>query len=93
MLLTIINVKWEKKNRKDVYSVLQRHNLKGVSIGWFRRERMAHIGSKGWYVVKLKELGVTKHPIERRKLEQYKTYILRQLYEQTMEKNRISPPT
>ncbi|WP_455662905.1 YflJ family protein [Pradoshia sp.] len=52
---------------------------------------MAYIGSKGWYVVKLRELGVTKHPIERRKLELYKTYILRQLYEQVREKKRISP--
>lgn len=49
---------------------------------------MSYIGSKGWYVAKLKELGVTKHPIERRKLELYKTYILRQLYEQTSEKKR-----
>ena len=43
---------------------------------------MAYTGSKGWYVAKLKENGMRRHPIERRKLELYKTYILKQLYEQ-----------
>jgi hypothetical protein len=43
---------------------------------------MAYIGSKGWYVAKLKEQGIRRHPIERKKLELYKTYILRKLYEQ-----------
>ncbi|MFB6466159.1 DUF2639 domain-containing protein [Cytobacillus sp. Hz8] len=36
---------------------------------------MAYPGSKGWYVQKLKELGVSKHPVDRKKLELYKTYI------------------
>lgn len=62
--------------------------LKGVEYRLHWGERMSYIGSKGWYVAKLKELGVTKHPIERRKLELYKTYVLRQLYEQTSEKKR-----
>ena len=43
---------------------------------------MAYVGSKGWYVAKLKESGMRRHPIERRKLELYKTYVLRKLYEQ-----------
>ena len=43
---------------------------------------MAYVGSKGWYVAKLKESGMRRHPIARRKLELYKTYVLRKLYEQ-----------
>jgi hypothetical protein len=43
---------------------------------------MAYIGSKGWYVAKLKENGIRRHPVERKKLELYKTYILKKLYEQ-----------
>ena len=43
---------------------------------------MAYTGSKGWYVTKLKESGMKSHPVERRKLELYKTFILRKLYEQ-----------
>jgi hypothetical protein len=38
---------------------------------------MAHIGSKGWYVKQLKELGVYYY--EGRKLETYKTHILASL--------------
>ena len=45
-------------------------------------DKMAYVGSKGWYVAKLKESGMRRHPIERRKLELYKTYVLRKLYEQ-----------
>ncbi|USK30788.1 YflJ family protein [Bacillus sp. CMF21] len=41
---------------------------------------MAYYGSKGWYVKKLREMGIMKHPIERRKLKLYKTYVLRNLY-------------
>ncbi|MDR4889370.1 DUF2639 domain-containing protein [Bacillus sp. HNG] len=41
---------------------------------------MAYPGSKGWYVKQLKEKGIHQHPVERKKLETYKTYILRQLY-------------
>ncbi|MDR0137479.1 YflJ family protein [Metabacillus idriensis] len=41
---------------------------------------MAYYGSKGWYVKKLREMGITKHPIERRKLKLYKTFVLRNLY-------------
>lgn len=65
-------------------------SLKDCSSGFLGGENMAYIGSKGWYVARLKEMGVTKHPIERRKLELYKTYILRQLYEQARAKNKIS---
>ncbi|MGG3470109.1 YflJ family protein [Neobacillus pocheonensis] len=41
---------------------------------------MAYQGSKGWYVQELKKIGITKHPVERRKIELYKTFILRNLY-------------
>lgn len=41
---------------------------------------MAHQGSKGWYITKLKEVGISKHPQERRKLEHYKTAVLANLY-------------
>ncbi|MGG3805285.1 YflJ family protein [Metabacillus fastidiosus] len=41
---------------------------------------MAYFGTKGWYIKELKALGITKHPIERRKLELYKTYVVRNLY-------------
>jgi hypothetical protein len=41
---------------------------------------MAYPGSKGWYIQKLKELGIRSHPTERKKLELYKTHILRNLY-------------
>lgn len=41
---------------------------------------MAYKGSKGWYIQELKEAGIRKHPIELKKLEQYKTYIVRNLY-------------
>ncbi|MEH7354466.1 DUF2639 domain-containing protein [Neobacillus drentensis] len=41
---------------------------------------MAYQGSKGWYVKQLKNIGITKHPIEHKKLELYKTFIVRKLY-------------
>lgn len=41
---------------------------------------MAYEGSKGWYIQELKKLGITKHPIEKRKLELYKTFEVRNLY-------------
>lgn len=41
---------------------------------------MAYPGSKGWYVKQLKERGVHQHPVERKKLETYKTAALRKLY-------------
>ncbi|GKU80883.1 DUF2639 domain-containing protein [Niallia sp. NCCP-28] len=44
---------------------------------------MAYYGTKGWYISRLKELGISKHPIEHKKLETYKTYIIRNLYYET----------
>ena len=41
---------------------------------------MAYPGSKGWYVKQLKENGILHHPVDRKKLEVYKTAILRKLY-------------
>ncbi|WP_409301164.1 DUF2639 domain-containing protein [Peribacillus sp. SCS-155] len=47
---------------------------------------MAYQYSKGWFIQKLKHEGISKHPIERRKLELYKTFVVRNLYEQYIEK-------
>ncbi|WP_210365118.1 DUF2639 domain-containing protein [Bacillus sp. REN3] len=41
---------------------------------------MAYKGSKGWYINELKKAGITKHPVGKRKLELYKTYIIRKIY-------------
>ncbi|MGA9225523.1 MAG: DUF2639 domain-containing protein [Mesobacillus sp.] len=41
---------------------------------------MAYDGSKGWYIKELKKMGLTKHPIDKRKLELYKTFVVRSLY-------------
>lgn len=49
---------------------------------------MAYKYSKGWFLKELKEAGITKHPIERKKLELYKTYIIRNLYNEVMEKKK-----
>ncbi|WP_442594147.1 YflJ family protein [Neobacillus sp. D3-1R] len=43
---------------------------------------MAYPGSKGWYVQELKKLGISKHPVEHKKMELYKTYVIRNLYVQ-----------
>ncbi|MEH6945258.1 DUF2639 domain-containing protein, partial [Bacillus sp. JJ722] len=40
---------------------------------------MAYKHSKGWYITQLKSIGITKHPIEQRKLELYKTFIIRRI--------------
>lgn len=45
-----------------------------------RGKYMAFKGSKGWYVQELKKLGINKHPIDQRKIELYKTYLVRNLY-------------
>jgi hypothetical protein len=44
---------------------------------------MAHLYSKGWFIQRLKEANVTKW--EGRKLEAYKTYIVRNLYFELIE--------
>ncbi|MGP7815966.1 DUF2639 domain-containing protein [Niallia sp. 01092] len=41
---------------------------------------MAYYGTKGWFISQLKALGLNRHPIEHKKLELYKTYVLRNLY-------------
>ena len=43
-------------------------------------KHMAYIHSKGWYISQLKGMGITKHPVDLRKLELYKTYVVRKLY-------------
>jgi hypothetical protein len=47
---------------------------------------MAYEGSKGWYIKELKKMGITKHPIEKRKLELYKTFVIRSLYFELLKK-------
>lgn len=39
-----------------------------------------HIYSKGWYIARLKEKGIHTHPLFKKKLESYKTYVVRNLY-------------
>lgn len=55
-----------------------------INIGQVEKRKgnvgMAYPGSKGWYVQQLKEVGVNRHPVDHRKLECYKTSILRKLY-------------
>ncbi|MEE6131988.1 DUF2639 domain-containing protein [Priestia aryabhattai] len=51
---------------------------------------MAHLYSKGWFIKELKAVNVTK--IEGRKLEIFKTYILRNLYLELVEDGTIKPP-
>ncbi|WP_080845771.1 DUF2639 domain-containing protein [Cytobacillus gottheilii] len=41
---------------------------------------MAYHGSKGWYIMELKKRGIRKHPIEAKKLELYKTFVVRKIY-------------
>ncbi|WP_445491166.1 DUF2639 domain-containing protein [Niallia sp. 03133] len=43
---------------------------------------MAYYGTKGWFISKLKEMGISRHPVEHKKLELYKTYVLRNLYDE-----------
>ena len=50
---------------------------------------MAHLYSKGWFIQKLKEANITE--LEGRKLESYKTYIVRNLYFQLVEENENKP--
>ncbi|MBO8177352.1 YflJ family protein [Aeribacillus pallidus] len=49
---------------------------------------MAFKYSKGWFVQQLKEAGVRNHPQDFRKIELYKTPILRQLYAQYVNEGR-----
>jgi hypothetical protein len=47
---------------------------------------MAYKYSKGWYLKQLKEMGITKHPVELKKLELYRTFVIRKLYFEHVEK-------
>ncbi|PLT28704.1 YflJ family protein [Peribacillus deserti] len=49
---------------------------------------MAYTYSKGWFIQQLKALGISKHPVERRKLELYRTPILRSLYSEQSQKKK-----
>ncbi|SFA91877.1 MULTISPECIES: YflJ family protein [unclassified Bacillus (in: firmicutes)] len=48
---------------------------------------MAYQYSKGWFIQQLKQKGLSKHPIERKKLELYKTSIIRNLYVEYCDSN------
>lgn len=72
-------------------ALTSRHNLQlPAYIVWTSIKEgecdVAYQGSKGWYIQKLKELGVRYHPVDRRKLELYKAYVLRNLYLEMTEK-------
>ncbi|WP_075050805.1 DUF2639 domain-containing protein [Bacillus testis] len=41
---------------------------------------MAYKHSKGWYVAQLRERGIKNHPVELKKLQHYRTHVLRNLY-------------
>jgi hypothetical protein len=49
---------------------------------------MAYFGSKGWLVQQLKKAGIRCHPVERKKLETYRTAILYGLYQKYVKQNR-----
>lgn len=49
---------------------------------------MAYQFSKGWYLQELKKMGVNYHPIEKRKLENYKTFVVRNLYFEKLAKKK-----
>lgn len=50
---------------------------------------MAYTYSKGWYIQQLKQAGVRYHPVEHRKLELYKSYVVRKLYFDLIAKDHI----
>ncbi|MCA1063024.1 YflJ family protein [Rossellomorea sp. AcN35-11] len=49
---------------------------------------MAYQFSKGWYLRELKKMGINYHPQDKRKLENYKTYVVRNLYFQMVDRNK-----
>lgn len=65
-------------SKKDYYFSLTSHMNEIYHSK--RGESMAHVGSKGYYVKKLKEKNIRL--IEGRRLEQYKTYFLVNYYKQ-----------
>ncbi len=48
---------------------------------------MAYQYSKGWYLQELKKMGIYHHPVDKRKLESYKTFVIRNLYFEKTNKN------
>jgi hypothetical protein len=64
-----------------------------VSVVYIDKQRkrgisMAYFGSKGWLVQQLKEAGIRYHPVERKKVETYRTATLYGLYQKYVKKNR-----
>jgi hypothetical protein len=45
-------------------------------------DSVAFAGSKGWYIKKLRGAGITKHPIDKKKLELHKTFVIKKIYEE-----------
>ena len=49
---------------------------------------MAYQFSKGWYLQELKKAGINYLPLEKRKLENYKTFVVRNLYFEKVAKKK-----
>jgi len=62
---------------RKAYNLLLVHKMEDKCGGG---KKMAYKYSKGWFILKLKEWGITHHPVKRNKLELNKTYELRNLY-------------
>lgn len=73
-----------------IVQALRSIDNKSISILLTEGTHMAHLYSKGWFIKELKAVNVTK--IEGRKLEIFKTYILRNLYIELVEDGTIKPP-
>jgi hypothetical protein len=56
-----------------------------LNINLYRNDKgddgVAFAGSKGWYIKKLRGAGITKHPIDKKKLELHKTFVIKKIYE------------
>jgi len=70
----------EEYKEKEILKTLELSNKEVEETLKGGRDVMAYTYSKGWLIKQLKERGIRKHPIEQKKLELYKTFIVRQLY-------------
>jgi hypothetical protein len=59
----------------------------GEKLNGKGEKKVAFTYSKGWFIKELKEMGISKHPIERKKLELYRIHILRNLYHEMKKEN------
>jgi intergrase/recombinase len=64
-------------------------SFKHIVYKWLKgRRTMAYQFSKGWYLQELKKMGISHHPLEKRKLENYKTFVVRNLYFEKVAKKK-----